>query len=159
MVAEHGMLRGTLAANAAALEDTMATAAATVATVAVAGDALTLGAAACRRRLQRVRGDEDEQDEAAQDSASATPTRQLDFTGTATGSRAATETSPAAMSTVEEFMDTSLGGPAQAEAPQETEAAVQPEESTAQEGPAAVPASEEVMTVPGPHPLWWVQRT
>ena len=62
-----------------------------VVTVAATGEALTLGVAACRRRLQRVRGDEDEQDEVAQESASATPTRQLDFTGTATGSRAATE--------------------------------------------------------------------
>ena len=153
MVAEHGMLRGTLAADAAALEDTMATAAATVATVAVAGDALTLGAAACRRRLQRVRGDDDDAPvETAVGPTDEPTTRQLDFTGTAAGSREV-PVSPGGMSTVEEFVDEqeSLVGPA-TEAPHETEEAMPPDARTTsvvlvdgQAEPAAVPASTQVM--------------
>ena len=112
-----------------------------VAAVAATGEALNLGVAACRRRLQRVRGSDDDGEA---DATINTPTRQLDFNGTATGSRGATETSPAAMSTVEEFMDTSLGGPAP-EAPREDAPPAESEEPTTQEVTAAVPASEKVM--------------
>ena len=62
MVAEPAMLRGSMqaAANAAAVEDAIATATTAVATVAATGEVITLGVTACRRRLQRVRGDEGE---------------------------------------------------------------------------------------------------
>ena len=95
MVAEPAMLRGSVAqaaANAAAVEDTLATDTKAVVTMAVTGEVLSLGAAACRRRLQRVRGDE-EVDKAP--AAAITPTRQLDFSGTAAGTH-----SPANVATV-----------------------------------------------------------
>ena len=130
MVAEHGMLRGTTtAAEAVALGDTLATATTAVVTMAATGDVLAIGTAACRHRLQRVRGDEQVEAEDEPNGRDDAPTgRQLDFTGTATGSREAPRspaTRPrddtASPMSVQEFVEAPLGGPAP-EAPHNTEA-------------------------------------
>ena len=148
------MLRGTTtAAEAVALGDTLATATTAVVTMAATGDVLAIGTAACRRRLQRVRGDDDDAPvETAVGPADEPTTRQLDFTGTATASRDA-PVSPGGMSTVEEFVDeqTSLVGPA-TEAPHETESPADPQDLTTRAvtmpgsaEPAAAPASDQGM--------------
>ena len=139
MVAEHGLLRGTtMAADATALGDTLATATTAVVTMAATGDVLALGTAACRRRLQRVRGDEQVEAEDAPTGTEDAPTgRPLDFTGTATGSREApgspaTGPREAAVSpmSVQEFVDAPLAGPAP-EAPHDTEATAELDDAAA----------------------------